>query len=131
MDEVRIHTGTRVKLKRLDDSALPPGFREQLRRLAEASEVVQAAYLFALQPAGQAEEISLAVGVKGGLLARSDRQLQRIVDEIQRFLPEGLALKVYRLDTSPLIAHYCYDSLEPLYLRNPAWLERQRRALDS
>lgn len=131
MDEIRIHTGTRVKLKRLAESALPAGFLDKLQQLIHHEKLVQVVYLFALEAAGEPEQASLAIGLKSKLLVRSDNELRRLVDEIQLLLPDDVGLKVYRLDASPLIAQYCYDNLQPLYLRSASWLEKQRRALKS
>ncbi len=131
MDEVKIHTGTRVKLKRLDEATMPQAFLEKLRQLIHKEELIQVVYLFALEAAGEPKQASLAVGLKSGILSRNDHEFRRIVDEIQLLLPPEVALKIYRLDAAPLIAQYCYDTLQPLYLRSAAWLEKQRRSLKS
>lgn len=129
MDEVKIHTGTRVKLKKLGEEALPAEFLDRLRQLAHKEDLIQALYLFILEKGEGAEQPSLAVGLKSGILSRNDNELRRIVDEVQMLLPEGLELTVYRLDASPPIARYCFESLQPLYLRSASWLARQRRSL--
>lgn len=128
MDQVKIHTGTRIKLKRLEPGTLPADFEGRLQELLHGAELVQAAFVFVLETPEAPEQASLALGLKGGILSRGDAELRRIVEEIQLLLPPELPLKVFRLDASPVVRRYCLEQLEPLYLRSYAWLAKERRS---
>lgn len=127
MDEVKIHSGTRVRLKRIDLETLPDTFTSRIREYAHADERVHAIWALAIEPAGQPEQSSLVVAVKSGLFQREDAQFLALVDEIQMLLPEDLAFNIYRFGASPMLAAYCAQQVEPLYLRSQAWLDKQRR----
>ena len=128
MEEIRIHSGTRVKLKRVDEESLPVGFLDRLRSFAHDDERIQAVWFLAIQAETAAEQPSLVLAVKGGsLFGKKEDAFLQIVDELQTMLPDDLAVNIYRFGASDLLARYCLDSLEPLYLRSPAWLEKQRK----
>jgi len=130
VDEVRIHRGTHVKLKKVDEDALPADFLAKLRELAHREERVQAVYLFALENADTGEEqVCLALGMSRPLLGRRDDEFLRVVEEIQIILPAELPVNLYRLDASPQVARFCLESLEPVYLRTAAWREKQLKRL--
>jgi len=127
VDDVKIHTGTRVKLKRVDESAFPVDFLAKLREFAHQADRIEVIFLFVLQPDDQPEQLSLAIGVKSSLLSKDDEVFINLVDEIQLLLPEDVSVNLYRFGASSFLAKYCVENLEPLYLRNAAWLARQRK----
>ena len=129
MDEVKIHSGTQIKLKRVAEEAIPHAFLERLQEVAHREEIVQAVYLFAIEIPGREEQISLALALKTGLFRKTDEEFMRLVDEIQLILPEDLPVNLYRLDSSPPVARYCLEHLEPVYLRSAAWREKQLKKL--
>ncbi len=129
MDEVKIHSGTQIKLKRVADSDIPSEFLVRLQELAHREEAVQAAYLFAIELPGKEEQISLALAVKGRLFRKADEEFLRIVQEIQLILPEDLSVNLYRFESSPPVASYCLKTLEPVYLRSAAWRQAQLKKL--
>jgi len=125
VDEVKIHSGTRVKMKKLDEDTLPPDFLTRLREFAHKQESVEAVFLFALQPEDQEEQICLALGVRKSLFGKRDEEFLRLVDEIQLLLPGDLSLNLYRFGASELLARFCLESLEPAYLSGPSWRNKQ------
>lgn len=130
MDEVKIHSGTRIKLKHVDPDDLPTEFLERLRNFAHTDERIQAIWFFAIQAETEAEQSSLAIAVRSGsLFAKKDDGFLQIVDEIQMMLPDDLAVNIYRFGASDLLARFCLENVEPLYLRSTAWLEKQRKKL--
>ena len=127
MDEVKIHTGTRVKLKSGADDALPETFAELLRQSSHADERVQAVYLFSLQVEDGGDQTSLAIAIRTGLFGKDDEAFLDVVDHLQTIMPDDLSLNLYRFGASDFLAAYCVEHLEPLYLRSTAWLDKQRR----
>ncbi len=129
MDEVRIHSGTRVKFKHINESVLPQDFVLRLKELALKGSRVEALFLFAVEPEGQPEQPSLAVAIKTGLFStkRSEEGFLQIVDEIQLMLPSDLPLNLYRFGASEVLTRYCLRSLEPVFLRSAAWLDKQMK----
>lgn len=129
MDDVKIHSGTRVRLKRVDHAALPPAFLARLVELAEADGRVEAVYLCAIETAERGEQLSLVIALAERRGAAPDEEFLAIVEELRRGLPPGSSFNVYRFGAAPELARWCLESLEPLVLRETRWLERQRRAL--
>jgi hypothetical protein len=129
VEEVRIHSGSRIKLKRVDADRLPRDFVERLREYAHREERIQAIYVFALEPEGQAEQVSVALAIKSGLFAKKDESFLQVVDEIQMLLPEDLPINLYRFGASEFLARYCLSHLEALYLRSASWEAKQRKKL--
>ena len=125
MDEVKIHSGTRVKMKKLDEDTLSPDFYTSLREFALKQESVEAVYLFALQPEGQEEQICLALAIRKTFFGKQDEEFLRLVDEVQLLLPSDLSLNLYRFGASDLLARFCLESLEPAYVSGPNWLGKQ------
>ena len=129
MDEVRIHTGTQIKLKRVDEATVPGEFLERLRELAHREDTVQAVYLFAIEIPGRGEQLSLGLGLSKRLFRRKDEDFMRIVNEIQLILPEDMPVNLYRLESSVPVARYCLGELEPVYLKSASWREKMVRQL--
>ncbi len=129
MSEVRIHSGTRVKLKHYDEGGLPAEFVGRLREFAHQDDRIQAVFMFEVEPENQPPQPSMAIAVKGGLFQKKDADFLQIVDEIQLMLPATLPLNLYRFGASEFLARYCVGSVEPVYLRDAAWLEKQRKRL--
>ncbi len=129
MEEVRIHSGSRIKLKRVDESALPRDFVVQLREYAHKEERIEAVFLFALQSEDREEQLSMAIALKSGFFAKNDETFLQVVDEVQMLLPAELPMNLYRFGAAEQLARYCAHSVEPLYLRRSAWLEKQRKKL--
>ena len=129
MEEVKIHSGSRIKLKKVDESALPQEFLGRLREYAAGDETIDAIFMFALQSEGRDEQLSMAVAMKGGLFANKDESFLQVVDVIQVLLPEDLPMNLYRFGASEFLARYCAHNIEPLFLRNPVWLDKQRKKL--
>lgn len=127
MDEVKIHSGTRVKLKRVDEDAVPAGFLTKLREFAHGESGILAIFLFAVEPEGQEVQLSLAVALKSRPFRRQGEEFLRIVEEIQMMLPEDLGINLYRFGSSDQLATFCVTSLEPVYLESASWLAKQRR----
>ena len=128
MEEVKIHSGTRVKLKQVDETSLPREFIDRLTRFADDDERVQAVWFLAIQAETEAEQPSLVLAVKvGSLLSKKEDVFLQVVDRLQTMLPDDLSVNIYRFGASDLLARYCLESLKPLYLRDPAWLEKQRK----
>lgn len=127
MDEVRLHTGTRVRLSLLAADDLPGDFAERLRRFAAAEEGVEAVFAFRLQAEDREPQPSLAIAIRSAWLGRPDEAFIEIVERLQDHLPEDASLNLYRFGASDLLARYCVERIEPLFLRSPAWLDRQRR----
>ncbi len=125
MEQVRIHTGTHVKLKHVDETTLPQGFLSQLREFIHKQVAIEAVYLFAMQPEDQELQVCIALGMKKSMFGKKDEEFFRIVDEIQLLLPEELAINLYRFGSSEFLARYCLKSLDPIYLRSSAWLDKQ------
>ncbi len=129
MDEVRIHSGSRIKLKRVEEGALPQDFLERLREYAHKEERIEAIFMFALQSEGREDQLSMAVAVKTGLFAKPEEVFLQIVDEVQMLLPEELPMNLYRFGASEFLARYCASNLEPVFLRSASWLDKQRKKL--
>jgi hypothetical protein len=129
MEEVKIHSGTRVKLKRINETHLEPDFLERLRDFAHRQEEIEAVFLFAIEAEGAQEHPAMAIAMREHWLSRKSEEFLRLVDEIQLLLPADFAVNVYRFDASDIIAHYCLDNLQPLYLRSEPWLKRQKKKL--
>lgn len=129
MEQVKLHTGTRVKLKQYDEHELPAAFLGRLREFAHHDTRIQAVYVFAVQPDEQEPQPSMAIALKTGLFDRRDESFLQIVDEIQLMLPANLPLNLYRFGASDLLARYCVESVEPVYVRSTAWLDKQRKRL--
>lgn len=127
MDETKIHTGTRIKLKKIDEGSLPQDFLAAMREFAHGEVKIQAVFLFALQQEDQASQPSMVIAIKSGLFSSGNEEFLNIVDEIQLILPEDLSLNLYRFESSEVLAQYCSNSVEPLYLRSASWFEKQRR----
>ena len=127
MDEVKIHSGTRVKLKRAADDVLPASFADSLRQSSHADERVQAVFVFSLQVEDGGDHTCLAIALRTGLFSKDDEAFLDVVEHIQSVLPDDLSLNLYRFGASDFLASYCVEHLEPLYLRSAAWLEKQRR----
>ena len=127
MDQTKIHTGTRIKLKKIDESALPEDFLARVREFAHGEASIQAVFLFALQQEAGAPQPSMVIAIKSRFFSKGNEEFLNIVDEIQMLLPDELSLNLYRFESSDVVARYCAHSVEPLYLRSTAWLKKQRR----
>ncbi len=127
MEQIKIRSGTRVKLKHIQEDDLPLEFLSKLRDFSHKNEKIQAVYVFVIQTDTSAEQVSIAIAVKKPVLGRGDDDFLRIVDEIQLMLPADLPVNLYRFGASETLANYCLDSLEPLYLRSTTWVDRQRK----
>ncbi len=127
MDETKIHTGTRIKLKKIEESAVPEAFSARIRDFAHGEAAILAVFFFSLQQEDQSPQPSMVIAVKSGLFSSGNEKFLNIVDEIQLMLPEDLSLNLYRFEASEIVARYCANSVEPLYLRNTHWLEKQRK----
>lgn len=127
MEEVKHRSGSRVKLKRVDEDVLPDGFVGRLREFSHNREEIQALFVFVLQAEGQPEQLSMAIAIKSGFFSKQDESFLEVVDELQLMLPENLALNLYRFGASEFLARYCAANLEPLYLRSATWLDKQRK----
>lgn len=127
MEQVKIRSGTRVKLKHIQEDDLPSDFTAKVREFSHKNEKIQAVYIFVIQADEQPDQVSLAIAVKKPVLGRGDDDFLRIVDEFQLMLPADLPVNIYRFGESVTLAQYCLDSLEPLYLRSTAWRDRQRK----
>lgn len=127
MEEVKIHSGTRVKLKHIDEDVLPIEFVTRLKEFAHKDERIMAVYFFAIQAEAQTEQPSMAIALKAPLFGKSDESFLHVVDEIQMLLPDDLAINLYRFGASDFLARYCVENLEPVYLRASAWLDKQRK----
>ncbi len=129
MHDVKIHSGTRVRLKKVDEAALPVDFQTRLRELAHADERIEAVFLCAIETEEQGEQLSLVVALREGWLARADEAFLQVVEQLRLALPPGLSFNLYRFGSSPELARWCVSSVEPVHLRTTAWLERQRKKL--
>ncbi len=127
MDQTKIHTGTRIKLKKIDETALPEDFLARIREFAHGGSTVQAVFLFSLQQESEVLQPSMVIAIKSGFFSKGNEEFLNIVDEIQLMLPEDLSLNLYRFEASDVVARYCATSVEPLYLRDSTWLEKQRK----
>jgi translation elongation factor EF-G len=127
VEEVKIHSGTRVKLKHIDEEVLPQDFLLKLKEYAHKEERIQAIYLFAVEPEAKAEQPSMVIALKTGFFSKEDESFLEVVEEVRMMLPGELSLNLYLFGASDTIARYCVDSLEPVYLRATAWLEKQRK----
>lgn len=127
MDQTKIHTGTRIKLKKIDETALSEDFLASIRTFAHGDSKIQAVFLFSLQQEAEIPQPSMVIAVKSGFFSQGNEEFLNIVQEIQLILPEDLALNLYRFEASDVVAGYCANSVEPLYLRDPTWLEKQRK----
>jgi hypothetical protein len=129
VEQVKIHSGTRVKLKRVAEGALPVDFLGRLHDHAQKDERILAIFIFLVQPEAQPEQPSMAVAIKTGVFEKADDVFLRLVDEIQPLLPEDMALNMYRYGASELLTKYCASSVEPVFLRSASWLDKQRKRL--
>ncbi len=127
MDETRIHTGTRIKLKKLDEGSIPEQFLTRLREYAHGEPAILAVFIFALQRDDDEPQPAMVIAIKSGLFSKGNETFLNIVDELQLMLPDDLSFNLYRFDTSDVLAAYCVHSVEPAYLRTAAWLEKQRK----
>ena len=127
MDETKIHTGTHIKLKRIDEDSVPQDFLGALREFAHGEARIQAIFLFALQQIDQDPQPSLVVSFKSRVFSSGNEDFLTVVDVIQLLLPEDLSLNLYRFESSDILARYCSTSVEPLYLRSASWLEKQKK----
>jgi len=127
MDETKIHTGTRIKLRKIDDNVLPGDFLARIREFSHGEKIIQGVFLFSLQQGEENAQPSMVIAIKSGLFSSGNEEFLNIVDEIQLMLPEDLAINLYRFEASDLVARYCTQSVEPLYLRSNAWIEKQRK----
>lgn len=128
MDQTKIHTGTRIKLKKIDESVLPEDFLARVREFAHGEASIQAVFLFALQQESGIPQPSMVIAIKSGFFSKGNEEFLLIVDEIQLLLPDDVSLNLYRFESSDVVARYCAHSVEPLYVRSTAWLEKQRTA---
>ena len=127
MDEVKIRSGTRVKLKHVDEDSLPSEFLSKMKEYAHKDDRILAVYFFAIQVDDQDEQPSMAVAIKSGIFKKSDEIFLQVVDEIQMILPDELAINLYRFGAAEMLTKYCVENLEPLYLRSAAWLDKQEK----
>ncbi len=127
MDEVRIHSGTHVKLRQFGPGEIPEDFLRRLQEFAHGERQIEAIYLFGLQPEHDEEHVALVLALKGGLFANKSEEFLRLVDEIQMLLPPDLPVNVYRFGASELVSGFCLQTVEPVYLRSADWVERQRK----
>jgi len=130
VDEIRIHSGTQVRLRGLRDDELPASFLQNLQELARRERQVEAVYLFGMQPEDEEERVALVLALRGGLFSNKSEEFLRLVDTIGQLLPSDLSINVYRFGASQLIAGYCLQTLDPVFLRSPDWVEKQRRRFD-
>ena len=129
MDEVKIRSGTRVKLRKVDEGELPDDFVSRLKELAHRFETVQAVYAFGLDT-DKGSQLALALGIKTGFFGKTEDEFLRVVDEVQLLLPPELEVNVYRLAATPLVGRYCLAELEAIYLRSSAWRDKLLKKLD-
>lgn len=127
MNEVKIPSGTRIKLKRITEEVLPPNFISRLKEFAHGDERIQATFIFAIEPEGAEPQPSLMIAVKSGLFSAKKDEFLQIVDEVQFFLPEDLPLNIYRFGDAEMLTKYCATRVDPVYLRSAAWLQKQRK----
>ncbi len=127
MDEVKIHSGTRVKLKHVDEDSLPLEFITKMKDYAHKDERISAVFFFAIQVGDQDEQPSMAVAIKSGFFKKPDEIFLRVVDEIQMILPDELSINLYRFGAAEMLTKYCLENLEPIYLRSTAWFEKQKK----
>ena len=127
MEEVKIRSGTRVKFKHIEEESFPQGFIAQLKEFAHKHERIEAVFLFALEAEGQPEQPSMSIAIRSTFFTKPDEIFLQLVDEIQIMLPDDLALNLYRFGASEALSKYCAESLEPVYLRTMAWLDKQRK----
>ena len=129
MEEVKIHSGTRVKLKKVNESDLDQTFISKLQEYALHDRRVEAIYLFAVQSEGSEKQLSMAIAISVGLFKKIDEEFLSIVNELQMMLPPDLSVNLYRLLGTPLIDRYCLEELDPLYLKSTAWRDKQIKRL--
>jgi len=129
VEEVKIHSGTRVKLKRIAEEAISGEFLERLREFAHKAEEIEAVYVFAIQAENEPEHPAMAIALRDRWLRKKDEEFLRLVDEIQLLLPQDLSLNLYRFGASELIARFCLQSVEPTYLRSSEWETKQKKKL--
>ena len=127
MNESKIHSGTRIKLKRMPEEHLPASFLSRVREFAHADERILAVFAFLLQPEDAEPQPCLSIAVKSGLFSGKDDGFLQIVDEVQLFLPDDFPVKIYRYGESDTLTAYCASRVEPVYLRSAAWLQKQRK----
>ena len=127
MSEVKIRSGTRVKLKRVDEDALNREFLIQLQELAHHSEKVEAIFFFAMQRDNAPESLCLTIAMKKRLFGDGNEEFLQFVEEVQILLPEDLPLNIYRFGTSDFLSSFCLYKIEPCHLRSRSWLEKQKK----
>jgi len=127
MDEIRIHSGTQVKLRRLEDGEVPGAFLRELEDLASRERQIEAVYLFGMQPENEEERLALVLALRGGIFSNKSEEFLRLVHEVEAILPSELSINLYRFGSSQLIAGYCLQTLDPVFLRSPDWVEKQAR----
>lgn len=130
VDEIRIHSGTQVRLRGLRDDELPASFLQNLQELARRERQVEAVYLFGMQPEDEEERVAMVLALRGGIFSNKSEEFLRLVNTIGQLLPSDLSINVYRFGASQLIAGYCLQTLDPVFLRSPNWVEKQRRRFD-
>jgi len=127
MSEVKIHSGTRVKLKKVNEDALDVKFLTQLQELAHNTPNVEAVFFFAMQRDEGPENLSLAVAIKKRIFGDGNEEFLQFVDEIQMILPEDLPVNLYRFGSSEFLSSFCAHKIEPCHLRSRSWLEKQKK----
>ena len=131
VDEVKIRSGTRVRLSRLEDGDLSDDFADALGRYVASDARIEAVFGFRLQAEDRDPQPSLAIAIRGGWRQRKDETFIEVVEQLQHEVPEDASLNLYRFGASELLARFCLEHVEPLHVRNPAWLDRQRRKIGS
>ncbi len=127
MSEVKIHSGSRVKLKKVDELALDQEFLNQLRELSHRTQQVEAVFLFAMQREEGAESFCLMIAIKKKIFGDGNEEFLQFVEEIQMILPEDLPVNIYRFGTSDFLSSFCAHKIEPIHLRTRSWLDRQKK----
>ncbi len=127
MSEVKIHSGTRVKLKKVDEETLDGKFLVRLQELAHNTENVAAVFFLAMQRDEGPENLCLAIAIKKRIFGDGNEEFLQFVDEIQIILPEDLPLNIYRFGTSDFLTSFCAHKVDPCHLRSRSWLEKQKK----
>lgn len=127
MSTVKIRSGTRVKLKRINDQDLDHDFLNQLKEAAHQDAEVEAVFFFAMQRDEEEENLCLSIAMKKRIFGDGNEEFLRFVDEIQIILPEDLALNIYRFGLSEFLSSFCVHQVEPCHLRSRNWLEKRKK----
>jgi len=127
MAEVKIRSGTRIKLKKVDEDGIDREFMIQLKETAQQHEMVEAIFLFSMQKDDGPENICLSIAMKKKIFGDSNEEFLAFVDEIQIILPEDLPLNIYRFSSSEFLASFCAHKVEPCHLRSRTWLSKQQK----